>query len=467
MFLKISKEDVGWSRSKKALPVFFLLWLGGVFLALLYLFSVRVHLQALEIAETEELLDAYLVLHQSPGNSFGTVHLRGFSSLQGLTFVRIIQGEDQVFLVDEKAGVHGLQGLVGLGSEAAGIWMRVEIDGKEQFLTIITKDYKSGISIQAGKESNGGYFLYQRLIRNTFFIVLGSCLVLWPVALLFIKLSLSPLITTKERIADLVNRSSNGILPESGNGPELDNLYIQINRLLRHNRHLVFEMQNSLDNVAHDLRTPMTRLRSVAEYGLQAEDDPERLKEVLSDCLEESERVLAMLNIMMSVAEAESGTMRLEREDCDLVASLRQVVLLYEYIAEERNIDVVLEGEQSLMISCDATRISQVWANLLDNAIKYGRDGGWVKIAAGQTDQVLTVSITDNGMGISENEQDRIWERLYRGDRSRSQQGLGLGLNYVKAVVEAHGGVISVVSALHEGSCFTVAFPKKTGVLLL
>ncbi len=289
--------------------------------------------------------------------------------------------------------------------------------------------------------------------------MLTSLIILWPLSLYFIKRSLFPLISTREKIADLVQRSRTELLPEQGNGPELDSIYSQINQIIRQNRHLVTEMQHSLDNVAHDLRTPMTRLRSVAEYGLQAENDTGRLRDALSDCLEESERVLAMLKIMMSVAEAESGTMRLELEDCDLTKTLQQVVTLYEYVAEEQEIAVVLETDRVVSARVDITRISQVWANLLDNAIKYGREGGWLKIRMQLAAGEVLVTFTDNGMGISESEQERIWERLYRGDRSRSRKGLGLGLNYVQAVVTAHGGTVSVTSKLHEGSQFEICLP--------
>jgi len=101
------------------------------------------------------------------------------------------------------------------------------------------------------------------------------------------------------------------------------------------------------------------------------------------------------------------------------------------------------------------------WANLLDNAIKYGREGGWVTITARMTADAAEVVFADNGMGISDSEQGKIWERLYRGDRSRSQKGLGLGLSYVRAVVLAHGGSVSVASTLHEGSSFTVRLPVQ------
>jgi signal transduction histidine kinase len=169
-----------------------------------------------------------------------------------------------------------------------------------------------------------------------------------------------------------------------------------------------------------------------------------------------------MLKIMMSVAEAESGTMRLELHECDIISSLQQVVILYEYVAEEQKITVQLQaGEVDTPVRAmvDSTRISQVWANLLDNGIKYGREGGWVKIAAQVVGGELVVRFVDNGMGISESEQGRIWERLYRGDRSRSRPGLGLGLSYVHAVVAAHHGRVSVQSTLHEGSQFEVRLP--------
>lgn len=353
----------------------------------------------------------------------------------------------------------GFKKFVDLPFDTSGVWLKVGNKASAAILTIITRKHENGLFIQAGKDASKGYDLYRRCIRYSLFVVVGSLVLLWPTALYYIKLSLSPLTSTRNKIADLVRRSQTGLLPEKGNGPELDELYGEINQLIRHNRHLISEMQDSLDNVAHDLRTPMTRLRSVAEYGLQAENDSQRLREALSDCLEESERVLAMLRIMMSVAEANSGTMRLELEVCDLLVSLEQVVTLYEYVAEEKNIVVQLSSDRQVFVEMDKTRASQVWANLLDNAIKYGRDGGLVTIELRKKSDGALISFRDNGIGIAENEQGRIWERLYRGDRSRSEKGLGLGLNYVRAVVEAHGGTVSVTSALHEGSCFEVRLP--------
>ncbi len=462
MSLKLSRKDFSWSRSKKVLPVFFLLWGGGLLLALLYLFTVRSHLQKFERDQTESLLDTYLAGNRSANLFSGAIELQRNTMLQGLAFIRIMQGSDQVVMVGDQAGALSFNGLVNLSPAISGVWLPVGMGKEKHLLTIILRRYDNGLLIQAGKDGQEGYALFDQLVRDTIFIVVCSIILLWPLSLYFIKQSLTPLITTREKIGDLIERSKTGLLPEQGNGPELDSLYSQINQLIRQNRNLVSEMQQSLDNVAHDLRTPMTRLRSVAEYGLQAEDDTSRLRDALSDCLEESERVLAMLKIMMSVAEAESGTMRLELNDCDILSSLQQVVNLYEYVAEERKITVQLqaaEADKPVRAIVDRTRISQVWANLLDNGIKYGREGGWVKIGVQAIGGHVVISFADNGMGISESERGKIWERLYRGDRSRSQPGLGLGLSYVHAVVTAHHGKVLVESTLHEGSQFVVRLP--------
>ncbi len=460
MFLKLDKEDFSRPRSKRALPVFLLLWFGGVLLALLYLFFIRSHLENIERSETERLLDSYLTLHRTPVHQSGAL-LEPDNLLRGLAFIRVIQGSEQLLVLGDQLPLQSFKGFIGLSPETAGVWTPIGTGEEVRMLTIITRKYDNGSSIQAGKDGDEGYTLFRKLWQSTLAIVLLSVLVLWPLSLAFIKQSLEPLLESRKMIDNLVQRTTTALLPEQGNGPELDRLYHQINLLIRQNRHLVSEMQQSLDNVAHDLRTPMTRLRSVAEYGLQAENDPERLRDALSDCLEESERVLAMLRIMMSVAEAESGTMRLEQSDCDLAQSLAQVVTLYEYVAEERKISVQLTTQKPLFAQVDSTRIAQVWANLLDNAIKYGKEGGggWVRITARVNDGQAEVIFTDNGMGISENERGRIWERLYRGDRSRSQKGLGLGLNYVRAVALAHGGSVAVTSILHQGSSFIVRLP--------
>jgi signal transduction histidine kinase len=177
--------------------------------------------------------------------------------------------------------------------------------------------------------------------------------------------------------------------------------------------------------------------------------------------VEESERVLNMLNTLMDITEAEAGMMRLQRERVDLCRMVREVVELYEYVADERKVAVRAELPAACEAPADRNRMRQVFANLLDNALKYTPENGAVVISVLDEPDWTVVRFHDTGIGIPPEEQDRIWTRLYRGDKSRSRHGLGLGLSLVKAVVEAHQGRVEVVSAVGKGSEFTVRLPKK------
>lgn len=248
-------------------------------------------------------------------------------------------------------------------------------------------------------------------------------------------------------------------VPSPQTGDELEELVGLFNGMVEKIEVLINGMRDSLDNVAHDLRTPMTRLRGFAEMALQSDQNLEACQETLADCLEESERILKMLNTLMDISEAETGVMKLNQEVVDISALVDRIFDIYRHVAEEKGIGISRTIPDGLCVTADPARMSQVMANLLDNAIKYTPNGGRIYIEANQLQQQIVIRVKDSGIGIPKEELPRIWDRLYRSDQSRSEKGLGLGLSLVMAIVYAHKGRVEAFSEPGKGSTFTIYLP--------
>jgi signal transduction histidine kinase len=206
------------------------------------------------------------------------------------------------------------------------------------------------------------------------------------------------------------------------------------------------------------------RVRAKAESAL-ASTDPAAHREALADVLEETDRVESMLNTLMDISEAETGTMRLNISSVNVAEAVNEAVELYEDTAEDAGLTLTAQIPDGLSISADRDRLRQALANLVDNAIKYTPSGGRVEITADRESDAVALRIRDTGRGISEQDLPRIWDRLYRGDQSRATRGLGLGLSLVRAYVEAQGGKVSVESAADRGSTFTIRLPRNITAL--
>jgi len=302
----------------------------------------------------------------------------------------------------------------------------------------------------------------------------ASCLgVAFPVLLLALAggafmadRALRPLRNLTETVQNIVatGKLDARLSPEKTAG-ELRELVISFDQMLEKIQALVEGMRGVLDNVAHDLRTPITRLRGIAELALRHPADLPACQEALSDCVEESDRVITMLNTLMDISEVETGAMKLNLSRVDVTDLARQLTDFYAELAEENHLSFSFTASGPCVTVADESRLRQAVANLLDNAVKYTPAGGSVQVGVRAANGRALITVRDTGPGIPREDLARVWERLYRGDKSRSQRGLGLGLSLVRAIAQAHLGECRVSSTVGAGSEFSLRIPLITSEL--
>jgi signal transduction histidine kinase len=234
------------------------------------------------------------------------------------------------------------------------------------------------------------------------------------------------------------------------------------NQMLDRIQSLVAEIRQMGDDIAHDLKSPLTRIRGMAEIALITGKSQAEYEAMAASAIEECDRLLSIINTMLMISKTEAGVEKPSREKIDLADLVREACELFGTTAEDRGLSLSCHVPERCVIAGDARMIQRLLSNLLDNAIKYTSSGGRVDVSLSQIEgQGTTLTVKDTGVGIDAAELPRIFERFYRGDRSRSAPGTGLGLSLARAIARAHGGDITVRSSPREGSAFAATFPSS------
>jgi heavy metal sensor kinase len=251
-------------------------------------------------------------------------------------------------------------------------------------------------------------------------------------------------LTDVEKVTQTALQISRGALdrrvPIKARGDEIERLATAFNHMLDRIGGLIREMSEMNDSIAHDLRSPLARIRGAAEMALTTKSSIDEHKAIAASMIEECDRLLGMITTMLDIAEAESGTAKLALEEVDLVRVIQGACEIFQAIAEDNSIEMRAELPDNCVVHGEPRKLQRMVANLLDNALKYTPPEGTVAVSVNETNADVAISVRDTGGGISEKDLLHVFRKFYRCDRSRAEHGTGLGLSLVMAIAHSHGG---------------------------
>jgi signal transduction histidine kinase len=459
-----------WSEGlRTALTLRLGLWYAGLFalsaavlLSFTYLLLGRA-LAAQDREVLESMLQRYSIAYQRIGLS-GLRALVDADEGEGRherLLVRVTNDKAEIVYFAQPPGWTGFD-LAALDDRAAPAgWIELDNPYDDSSLEVGTRRLPHGITVQIGRSSRVRDEVLVHFRARAVEVGVVVAIIAIAGGAFVAYLALAPVRALEAAThAILETGRFDTRVPTRGTRDPFDRLGDSINTMLARLERLVRGMREALDNVAHDLRTPLTRLRNVAESALDARD-PAALRDGLGRTLEEADRVSATLTALMDISEAETGTLRLTPQTVGVAAVVEEAIALHADEAEDRGIAIASGIDPAVRLVADRTRLRQVMANLIENAVKYSDAGGRVDVEAAAAAEAVSITVRDTGAGIAAADLPFVWDRLYRGDSSRSARGLGLGLSLVKAIVEAHAGTVGVTSSPGHGSAFTVTLPTR------
>ncbi len=346
-------------------------------------------------------------------------------------------------------------------SGIVAIFNTLQLPGHRHKVRVVSKRIRDGHLLQIGTTLQDDELLMEKY-RETFGTALAVMLICGGfVGWLLTRWSMSG-VERVTRTAVYIGKGDLSLrVPLCNEGREIQTLAYAFNEMLERIQALVRELKEVTNSVAHDLRSPITRIRGMAESTLLADkEDLDAYRQMAGAVVEESDRLVEIINTMLEIAQAESGVLQIAESLVDVREIIKDAEELFLPVAEDKSIrlDTDLPPE-SLTVFGDVARLQRVVANLLDNAIKYTPAHGRVTIAADIDASRVSIEVRDTGLGINQTDLSHIFDRFYRGEKSRSSPGNGLGLSLALAIVRAHGGDITVKSSPGKGSIFSIFLP--------
>jgi len=380
-----------------------------------------------------------------------------FFSINGEVF----SSSDMSYWKDINIGVDEAA-LIELVKENRLVFKTIAVSGRKENVRILYAVLSPRIVLQVGVAMESyAHFLdaFQRIfIATTAFLIVLATGGGWFMA--------RRAVSGVEAVTRTAQKISSGTLDErvplKTRGDEIDTLALTFNQMLDRIQGLLKEIKEMTDNIAHDLRSPITRIRGAAEIALTSGKNIDEFESMAASTIEECDSLLDMINTMLMISKTESGVSKLSGNEMDLSLIVCKAYELFEPTAEDKKITLRCDVPSGIRVIGDIPMIQRMLANLLDNAIKYTPSGGMVNVAVTEQESRICIAFTDSGVGISSADLPHIFERFYRCDQSRSQAGIGLGLSLARAIARAHGGDISAVSVPNQGSTFTVTLPKSS-----
>jgi heavy metal sensor kinase len=258
-------------------------------------------------------------------------------------------------------------------------------------------------------------------------------------------------------------------IPVENPSDEFGHMAWVLNELLERLEASFANLRRFTSNVSHELRTPLASMRSVGEVGLQQKHEPAEYEDIIGSMLEEVEKLNLMINSLLTIAQADSGSIELKRSDIRLADLVRESVSIVSVLAEEKRQAIVVAGDDTITVAADQGFLRMALINLLDNAVKYSPPGGaigisWALVPHEKTrPPMIEIKVRDQGPGVPESDRERVFDRFYRVDEARNREtgGAGLGLAIAKWVAEAHGGTIRLETGETVGAVFNISLPVR------